>query len=80
MIELRQIFPVMRRVTSLASERFVRGAERRHSISKLVSVHILVAGCATQLIEMVRYYLCTEHWLMAFVAGHRQMAAGKWEH
>lgn len=69
----------MCRVANLASERFARGAERRHSISELVFVHIFVAGCAAQLIEMVRYYFCTGHRLVAFVAGHGQMTARKWE-
>lgn len=55
------------------------GVERRHAIGELVLVHVFVAGCAAKLIEMVRYYLCTGHWLVAFIAGHRQMAACKWE-
>ena len=65
----------MCRVASLASERLTCRSERRHSISELVFVHIFVAGCAAQLIEMVRYYFCTGHWLVAFVAGYRQMTA-----
>jgi len=69
----------MGRVASLASEWFTGGAERRHSISELAFVHIFVAGCAAQLIEMVRYYFCTGQWRVAFVARHRQMAARKWE-
>jgi hypothetical protein len=41
----------------------------------LVFVHIFVAGCAAQLTEVVRYYFCTGHRLVAFVAGYRQMTA-----
>jgi len=69
----------MCRVAGLASQRFTPGIERRHSISELVFVHVFVAGCAAQLTEMVRYYLRTEHWLVAFVAGHRQVTAREWK-
>lgn len=69
----------MCRVASLASQRFGRGIERRNSISELVFVHVFVAGCAAKLTEMVRYYLRTEHLLVALVAGHREMTARKWE-
>jgi len=65
----------MCRVASLASEWFALGVERRHSISELVFVHIFVASCTAQLTEMVRYYLRTEHLLVAFVTGHRQVTA-----
>jgi len=40
-------------------------------------VHVLVAGCATKLIEVVRYYLCTGQRLVALVAFHRHVAARK---
>ena len=53
MIELREFFPVFRRVARVAPERLAVWSEGIHSFLKLVAMRVLVALRAGQIIEVI---------------------------
>lgn len=56
-----------------AFEGLAGGIERCHAARELPLVDVFVTGCAGELTEMVGYYLCTGHRLVACVALYRQV-------
>lgn len=42
-------------------------------------MNILMAGCATEFVEVIRYYFCTYGSLVAFDASYCLVASGKRE-
>lgn len=78
-IKACQIVPLAGRMASLAAESLSRSIMCRHTLRELASMHIFVAGRAVEVGEVIRRYFRTGHGLVAVIAGHRDMASGKWE-
>jgi hypothetical protein len=75
MIELRQILPFFCGVARLAPEHSASSIARRHTLSKLALMHVLMAGDATQLVKVIQRYFRAD-WLVALVASHGSVSPG----
>lgn len=77
MIEFGQVIPVRGRVAGLASQRLARGIEHGHPLRELSLVHVLVAGGAIEIAEMIKRQCAAGRRLMTLIARHCLVAAGK---
>lgn len=78
-VELRQIFPFLRRVAGLATKRLAPRPTPCHPLGEFAFMNILVATGAKERIEMIERNLGASQRLVAIVTGHGFMTAGQWE-
>ena len=78
-IEFRQVFPFLGGVASLASKWLAMAIGNCHTLGKLAFMDVIVAGCASEILEVIDRHFGADQWLVAIVAGHGLVPASERE-